>query len=136
MANEFNERIIAEFRANGGKIGEPFATADMVLLHTVGRKSGAQRVNPLMSLPKGDDIVIFASMGGAPQHPDWFHNIVAQPDVTVEVGTETKPMHARILMEGAERDALYAEQAAKFPQFAEYAAATDRVIPVVVLSER
>lgn len=130
---EWNRGIIAEFRENGGKVGGPFEGAPMILLHTTGAKTGAARTNPLMTLPKGDDIVVFASMGGAPRHPDWFHNIVAHPDVSVERGTETMKMHARIA-DPAERDALYAEQAAAYPQFAEYAAATDRVIPVVVLS--
>lgn len=130
---EWNKQIIKEFRENDGKCGGPFEGAPMILLHTVGAKSGEERINPLMTLPKGDDIVIFASMAGAPRHPDWYHNLVANPDVTVEVGTETKKMRARVA-DRAERDRLYAEQAAAWPQFAEYETKTDRVIPVVILS--
>lgn len=132
--NAFNKGVIEEFRANGGKVGGDFAAADIVLLHTVGRRSGQERINPLMALPKNGDIVVFASKAGAPENPDWFHNLVANPDVTVEVGTETKRMRARVA-DREERDRLYAEQAAKFPQFSEYEQRTDRVIPVVVLSE-
>lgn len=131
--NEFNRGVIAEFRANDGVLSGDFAGADVVLLHTLGAKSGAERINPLMSLPQGDDIVIFASKGGAPTNPDWYHNLVANPDVTVEVGTGTRPMRARVAR-GEERDRLYATQAERFPQFADYARATDRTIPVVVLS--
>jgi deazaflavin-dependent oxidoreductase (nitroreductase family) len=130
---EWNKQIIAEFRENDGKVGGPFEGAPMILLHTVGAKSGEERINPLMTLPKGDDIVIFASMAGAPRDPDWYNNLVANPDVSVEVGTETKKMRARVA-DRAERDRLYAEQAAAWPQFAEYEEKTDRVIPVVVLS--
>ncbi len=128
-----NRAVISEFRANDGVLTGDFANADVVLLHTVGAKSGAERVNPLMSLPNGDDIVVFASKGGAPTNPDWYHNVVANPDVTVEVGTQTHSMRARIA-QGEERDRLYATQAKRFPQFADYAASTDRTIPVVVLS--
>jgi deazaflavin-dependent oxidoreductase (nitroreductase family) len=130
---EWNKQIIKEFRENDGKVGGQFEGAPLILLHTTGAKSGEERINPLMTLPKGDDIVVFASMAGAPRNPDWFHNLVANPDVTVEVGTDTKQMRARVA-DRAERDALYAEQAAAYPQFAEYEANTDRVIPVVVLS--
>lgn len=133
---EWNKQVIKEFRENDGKCGGPFEGSPMILLHTVGAKSGEERINPLMTLPKGDDIVIFASMAGAPRHPDWYHNLVANPEVTVEAGTETKKMRARVAdrADHADRDRLYAEQAAAWPQFAEYETKTDRVIPVVILS--
>lgn len=132
-ANDFNRRIIEEFRANAGVVGGGFAGAPMVLLHTVGARSGAQRVNPLVTLPQGDDLVVFASAGGAPAHPAWFHNLVANPEVTVEVGAETKRMRAHVA-EGAERDRLYALQVQRMPAFADYERNTERTIPVVVLS--
>jgi deazaflavin-dependent oxidoreductase (nitroreductase family) len=130
--NEWNRGIIEEFRANQGKVGGMFEGRSMVLLTTKGAKSGASRVNPLVYLPEGDRMVIFASKGGAPTNPDWFHNIKADPNVSVEVGTEKFAAKATIV-EGAERDRLYAIQAARIPQFAEYQAKTERVIPVVVL---
>jgi deazaflavin-dependent oxidoreductase (nitroreductase family) len=130
--NEWNRGIIEEFRANQGKVGGMFEGRSMVLLTTKGAKSGAARVNPLVYLPEGDRMVIFASKGGAPTNPDWFHNIKADPNVTVEVGTDKFAAKATIV-EGAERDRLYAIQAARIPQFAEYQAKTDRLIPVVAL---
>ena len=133
--NDFNRKIIEEFRANGGTVGGSFEGAPVVLLHTTGRKSGKERINPLMCLHEGDTIVVIASYGGAPHHPDWYHNVVANPEVTVEVGTETWPGVARVA-EGEERDRLYAIQAERFPMFAEYERKTDRVIPVVILERR
>lgn len=130
--NEWNRGIIEEFRANQGKVGGMFEGRSMVLLTTKGAKSGAARVNPLVYLSEGDRMVIFASKGGAPTNPDWFHNIKADPNVTVEVGTDKFAAKATIV-EGAERDRLYAIQAARIPQFAEYQAKTDRLIPVVAL---
>lgn len=130
--NDFNASIIAEFRANGGKVGGPFEGANMVLLTTTGAKSGQPRVAPLVYRPDGDRIVIFASKAGAPTHPDWYHNIVANPSVSVEVGEEQYSATAHIL-EGAERDAIYDAQAAEVPAFAEYQANTTRVIPVVAI---
>lgn len=132
----WNAQIIEEFRANAGKVGGPFEGAPLLLLHNVGAKSGEARVNPLMYLPKGEDAVLFASMAGAPRNPDWYYNVRANPDVAVEIGTETIPMRAQVIDEGPERDALYAEQAELYPQFAEYEQKTDRTIPVVVLSPR
>lgn len=130
--NEWNKQIIAEFRENGGAVGGQFEGAPLLLLHTRGARTGRERINPLMYLPEGDRMVVFASKGGAPDNPDWFHNLKAHPDVTVEVGTETVAARATIVT-GDERDRLYAEQARRYPQFAGYAESTSRTIPVVVL---
>ncbi len=133
-ADDFNAKIIAEFRANGGKVGPPFEGAPMVLLHTTGAKSGKERVNPLVYMTDGDRYVIIASKAGAPTNPDWFHNIKANPEVGVEVGTEQFTARAEILTDGPERQRLYDQQAELMPNFKEYEQNTDRVIPVVVLS--
>lgn len=128
--NDFNASIIEEFRANEGRVGGPFEGAPMVLLTTTGAKSGLQRTSPLVYKSEGDHIVIFASKAGADTHPAWFHNIKANPTVTVEVGAERYEATAREV-EGAERDRLYAEQAAAMPGFAGYQEQTTRIIPVV-----
>ena len=130
--NDFNQKIIEEFRANGGKVGGQFAGAPMLLLTTTGAKSGQPRIAPLVYSTDGDRHVIIASKGGAPTNPDWFRNLVANPDVTIEVGTETFTATA-VVPEGAERDRLFDAQAAIMPGFREYQNNTDRVIPVVVL---
>lgn len=130
--NDWNQQIIAEFRANGGKVGGPFEGAPMVLVTHKGARTGTERTTPLMYLPDGDDIVIFASKAGAPDNPDWFHNLRANPDAVAEVGTDTLQVRARVA-EGAERDDLWTRQKAAYPQFQEYEDATDRIIPVVVL---
>jgi deazaflavin-dependent oxidoreductase (nitroreductase family) len=131
--NDFNTKIINEFRANGGKVGEPFEGAPMVLLHTTGAKSGKERVNPLVYTTDGDRYVIIASKGGAPTNPDWYHNIKADPAVTLEIGEETFAATATVLDSGPDRDRLYDAQAELMPGFKDYEKATDRVIPVVVL---
>jgi deazaflavin-dependent oxidoreductase (nitroreductase family) len=133
--SDFNQRIIDEFRANGGKVGGRFEGASMLLLTTTGAKSGRRRVSPLAYLPDGDRFIIIASKGGAPTNPDWFHNLVAHPDTTIEVGTETIPVTAEVLT-GEERDRLYAKQAALRPAFAEYQQKTARTIPVIALRRR
>ena len=133
--NSFNAQVIEEFRANGGKVGGRFGGANMVLLHTTGAKSGQPRINPLVYLPDGDRYVIFASKGGAPTSPDWYHNLVAHPEVTIEVGTETIPATARVAT-GEERDHLYARQVAAMPVFGEYQERATRTIPVVILTRR
>ncbi|MGA2836060.1 MAG: nitroreductase family deazaflavin-dependent oxidoreductase [Acidimicrobiales bacterium] len=130
--NEFNAQVIDEFRANGGKVGGPFAGATIVILTTTGARSGEPRTNPVVCRTEGDAIYVFASKAGAPTNPDWFHNLVAHPVVTVELGTDTFEARA-VVAEGDERDRVYAAQAADFANFAEYQAATDRVIPVVRL---
>jgi deazaflavin-dependent oxidoreductase (nitroreductase family) len=129
---DWNTGIIEEFRANEGRVGGPFEGAPMVLVTHVGARSGQTRVTPLMYLPNGEDVVIFASKAGAPTNPDWFHNLVAHPDTVIEVGTETIEVRARVA-EGAERDELWSRQKAAYPQFAGYEAKTTRTIPVVVL---
>jgi deazaflavin-dependent oxidoreductase (nitroreductase family) len=129
---DWNTQIIEEFRANDGKVGGRFEGATMLLLHTTGAKSGQERVNPLVYLADGDRMVVFASKGGAPTNPDWYHNLLANPEVTAEVGTTTVRARARVT-DGEERDALWALQVAARPQFADYEASTDRVIPVIVL---
>ncbi len=129
---EMNRRNIEEFRANRGKVGGRFEGAPMLLLTTTGAKSGKSYTTPLMYLPDGDRIVVFASKGGAPSHPDWYRNLVANPKVTVEVGADTREMTATSAT-GPERDELYTRQAEAYPQFAEYQQKTTRQIPVVIL---
>ncbi len=128
----WNAKIIEEFRAAGGRVGGQFDGAPLLLLTTTGRRSGAARVNPVMYLADGDRLLVFASKAGMPTHPDWFHNLVADPMVTVEVGEQTFRARASVI-EGEERDRLFGEQARRYPGFAEYQAKTDRVIPVVAL---
>ena len=130
--NSFNDGVVAEFRANGGKVGGPFAGAPMMILTTTGAKSGQPRTMPLVYTTDGDRYVIIASKGGAPTSPDWFHNLVANPEVTVEVGTETFQARASV-PEEPEHARLYDAQAALMPNFAEYQQKTTRKIPVVVL---
>jgi len=130
----WNQSIIDEFRANAGKVAGPFEGAPMVLLTSTGAKSGAPRVSPLMYLPNGDDIVIFASKGGAPTHPDWYYNLLANPNASAEVGAETLAVKARVA-EGDEREDLWSRQKTAYPQFQGYEDGTDRVIPVVVLEK-
>lgn len=132
---EFNERIIAEFRQNGGVVGPPFEGAPMVLVTTTGAKSGKRRTTPLVYLPDGERVVVFASKAGAPTNPAWYHNLIANPDVTIEVGTEEYRATA-VEVEGTEREELYRRQAEKFPSFAEYEKKTERVIPVIALERK
>jgi deazaflavin-dependent oxidoreductase (nitroreductase family) len=130
--NDWNAQVIEEFRANNGVLGGPFTGATVLLLHTNGAKSGLPRVNPVMYLPKETAMYVFASKAGAPNSPDWYYNLLANPHVIVEVGGETFEAVATPL-EGETRDTVYAEQAALSPQFAEYQTKTPRVIPVVEL---
>jgi deazaflavin-dependent oxidoreductase (nitroreductase family) len=130
--SDWNANVIEEFRTNHGKVGGMFEGAPLLLLSTTGAKSGATRVNPLMYLPDGDRVAIFASKGGAPSHPDWFHNVKANPKVSVEIGDETYEGIATEVT-GDERDDLYARQSAAYPQFAEYQADNPRLIPVVAI---
>lgn len=133
--SDWNRQIIEEFRANGGKVGGVWEGRRLLLLTTTGAKSGQRRTNPLAYLPDGDRLLIFASKAGMPTNPDWYHNLVAHPDVTVEVGAETYEATATVLM-GEERDRLYAKQAQASPAFAEYQAKTTRVIPVIALTRK
>jgi len=134
--SDWNTAIIEEFRANGGKVGGQFEGAPLLLLTTTGAKSGQERVAPVMYLddPDNDRLLVFASKAGAPTHPDWFHNLKANPTVTLEVGTEKFQATATELPE-AERAPLYAKQAERYPGFKEYEEKTDRVIPVVALTK-
>jgi deazaflavin-dependent oxidoreductase (nitroreductase family) len=130
----FNQKIIEEFRANSGKLGGPFEGGNMLLLTTTGAKSGQPRTNPLAYSADGDKILIIASKGGAPTNPDWFYNLIANPVVTVERGTETFQASATV-PEAAERDRLFDQVSAQMPGFAEYQRNTTRRIPVVVLEK-
>ncbi len=133
--HDFNRSLIDEFRANQGQVGGQFAGAPLLLLTTTGAKSGATRTVPVVYAPDGDRLVVFASKAGAPSHPAWYHNLVANPRVSVEVGSERFDADA-VVLTGDERDRLFTEQAALFPGFAEYQAKTTRVIPVVALERR
>jgi deazaflavin-dependent oxidoreductase (nitroreductase family) len=130
--NDWNKQVIDEFRANGGKVGGQFEGAPLLLLHTTGAKSGQARINPVMYLADGDNYVVFASKGGAPTSPDWYHNLVANPRASIEVGDMTIKVVARVA-EGEEREPLFSRQKELYPGFAEYEAKTTRQIPVVVL---
>ncbi len=129
---DWNQQVIAEFRANAGKVGGMFEGAPMMLLTTTGAKSGQSRVAPLVYTTDNGRYVIIASKGGAPTNPDWFHNLRANPEVTVEVGTETFNARASVT-DSAERRRLFDQQAALMPGFKEYEEKTTREIPVVVL---
>ena len=133
--SDWNSATIKEFREHGGKVGGRFEGATLLLLTTKGAKTGKTRVNPMMYLADGDRMLVFASKGGAPTNPDWYHNLVANPDVTVEVGTETFPVHATVVT-GKERDEIYAKQASLYPFFAEYQEKITRKIPVVALARK
>lgn len=128
----FNEQVIDEFRANAGKVGGMFEGAAMVLITTTGAKSGRRITNPLVYLPDGDRIVLIASNGGADKHPAWYHNLRANPELTVEIGTERYAAKAEEVS-GAERDALYARMVEIMPGFGEYQAKTSRAIPVLAV---
>jgi|ERR1700688_1873738 len=130
--NDFNGQVIEEFRAKGGRLGGQFEGAPMLLLHHKGAKSGTERVNPVMYQQVGDKLAVFASKGGAPTNPDWYHNLIAHPETTVEVGTETIPVVARVAPDD-ERGPIWEKQKHDFPGFAEYEQQTPRKIPVVVL---
>lgn len=131
-SNDWNAQIIEEFRANAGKVGGNFDGAPVLILRTTGAKSGKERVNPMMYLCENDKIFVFASKAGADTHPDWFHNLVANSRVTVEMGGETFDATA-IPVVGEERDRIYAVQVGLYPGFAEYQEKARRVIPVVEL---
>ena len=131
--SEFNSQIIDEFRGNGGRVGGPFQGAPMLLLHTTGAKSGQERINPLIyqSLA-GEAVAVFASNAGRDNHPHWYHNLLASPAATVEIGMEVRAVRARVA-EGEERDQIWERQKQDRPQFAAYEAGTDRLIPVIIL---
>jgi deazaflavin-dependent oxidoreductase (nitroreductase family) len=132
MANDFNQALIEEFRANGGKVAGPFAGSPLLLLTTTGAKSGRQYTTPVVFTTDGDRFVIIASKGGAPENPDWYHNLVANPHARIELPDETVEVRATVA-EGEERERLYRQQAELMPGFDEYERKTTRRIPVLVL---
>lgn len=132
-ANEQNQAIIEEFRANDGKVGGHFVDMPLLLLHTTGAKSGTPRINPLAHIADDKRLVVIASKAGAPTSPDWYYNIVANPEVSVEIGTEQFQARAAIATE-PERTKLYERMATLNPVFAEYQRDTTRTIPVIVLT--
>lgn len=132
MTEDWNSKIISEFRANDGKVGGMFEGRPLLLLHTIGAKTGLERVHPLAYRVDGDALVVFASKAGAPVNPDWFHNLRANPHVSVEVGTEKRDLVARVA-QGDERHRLWEAQKRDAPGFAEYETKIHRQIPVVIL---
>jgi deazaflavin-dependent oxidoreductase (nitroreductase family) len=134
MTNDRNRAVIDEFRANGGKVTIHPAGDSLALLTTTGAKSGRQHTTPLAYHRDGERVIVVASKGGAPEHPAWYHNLRANPTVTLEVGTETYQAHAAVA-EGEERDRLYRQQAAQFDSFNDYERRTTRKIPVIILTK-
>ena len=133
--SDYNRWLIEEFRANDGRVGGHWEGRDLLLLTTIGRKSGREHTTPMVFTRDGDRLLVYASKGGAPSHPDWYLNLVAEPRVTAELGSERFPALA-VPLEGEERDREFAAQAARNPAFAEYEQKTSRVIPVVALTRR
>jgi deazaflavin-dependent oxidoreductase (nitroreductase family) len=133
--DDFNRKVIEEFRANEGKVGGPFEGAPVLLLTSTGAKSGEQRTTPVVYQKDGERMVIFASKAGAPSNPAWYHNLVANPTATVEVGSDTVEVEA-LVTDGDERERLFQRQKELMPQFAEYEQKTTRRIPVVTLQPK
>jgi len=131
--NDYNRQVIEEFRANGGKVGGMWEHTLLLLLTTTGARSGERRITPMGYLPDGDCLIVIASNGGVPTHPDWYHNLVAQPEVTVEVGAETFDAIA-VVTEESERDRLWTRAVEWYPHLAEHQAKTTRQIPVIAFS--
>src|SRR3984885_2539173 len=132
LVSPWNQDIVDEFRANAGQVGGNFDGAPLLLLHTVGGLSDRERVSPVMYQDLGGPVAVFATKGGAPTNPDWYRNLVARPDISAEIRTETRRFRARTAT-GAERDRIWTKQKRDYPGFAQYEAQTDRVIPVVIL---
>ncbi len=130
--NDWNRKIIEEFRSSGGRVGGQFEGAPILLLTTTGARSGRAHTSPMMYLAEGDRTFVFASKAGAPTNPDWYHNLKANPSVTVEIGNETLSARAEEVV-GPDRDRIYAQQSERYPGFAEYQEQTTRTIPVVEL---
>lgn len=137
--SDWNQQIIEEFRSHGGHVGGQFEGAPLLLLHHVGRRSGTERLAPVMYQTVDDGWAVFASKAGAPDNPDWYHNLLANPDVSIEVGDgehiETIPVRARDLP-ATERDPVWETQKERYPGFADYERKTSRTIPVVLLERR
>ncbi len=129
---DWNSKIIEEFRANEGRVGGPFDGAPLLLLHTVGAMTGKQRVNPMMYQQVAGGYAVFASKGGAPTNPDWYHNLLAHPRVSAEIGAKMVELLARVAA-GKEREKIWAAQKAAYPGFADYERKTARQIPVIIL---
>jgi deazaflavin-dependent oxidoreductase (nitroreductase family) len=129
---DWNRRIIEEFRTNEGRVGGPFQGIPLLLLHHTGARTGTARVNPVAYQELDHGWAVFASKGGAPRNPDWYHNLVTNPRARVEVGTETHDVEARVAA-GEERDRIWSEQKRRYPGFADYERRTTRQIPVIVL---
>lgn len=133
---DWNAEVIAEFRANGGVVAAPYEDPPpMVLLHTIGARSGREHIVPMRAMPVGESLYIFASAHGSPRHPDWYYNLKANPDIEIEIGTEVRAVRATEV-NGAERDEIFARQTERFPIFAEYEQRTGRTIPVIRLDPR
>jgi deazaflavin-dependent oxidoreductase (nitroreductase family) len=132
---DFDRKTIAEFRSNHGKVGGWFEGAPILIMHTKGARTGRSHVKPVMYLRDGERYVVFASKGGAPRNPDWYHNLRAHPNIKIEVGDDTIDVHADEML-GAEHDRLYKTQSTRYPQFADYQRKTKRVIPVMALTKR
>ena len=130
--SDWNNKIIEEFRANEGKVGGPFEGAPLLLLHTVGARTGQERVNPMMYRQVNGGYAVFATKAGAPSNPDWYHNLLANPDASVEVGTNTHRVRARVATP-EERSRIWEDQKREIPAFADYERRTSRQIPVVIL---
>jgi len=134
--SDWNQQVIEEFRANGGRVGGDFEGFPLLLVHSTGARSGEERVNPVAYQLLGEGRwAVFASKGGAPDNPDWFYNLRAHPDATIEIGAETLPVRARVLT-GEERSVVWEEQKRRYPGFADYEKKTDREIPVIELTRR
>lgn len=133
---DWNAEVIAEFRANGGVVEAPYDDPPpMILLHTIGARSGREHIVPMRAMPVGDALYIFASAHGSSRHPDWYHNLKAHPDVEIEIGAGVRAVYATEVS-GAERDEIFARQVERFPIFAEYEQRTGRKIPVIRLDPR
>ena len=132
MPGDWNQKIIEEFRANGGKV-ESFGNAPLLILHTTGAKTGQERESPVLYRSQGDDLIVFASFAGAPVNPAWYHNLVAHPDITIQVGTSKRRMRAR-QASAEEKARLWPVVVASYPSFDAYRQKTDRDIPLMICS--
>lgn len=133
---EWNAPVIAEFRANGGEVAAPYDNPPpMLLLHTIGARTGREHIVPMRTRIEGDALYIFGSAHGSSRHPDWYRNVTANPEFLVEKGTDTFPVHATEV-NGAERERIFRAQAAQFPVFAKYEHELERTIPVIKLERR
>ena len=133
---DWNAEVIAEFRANNGEVQAPYENPPpMLLLHTIGAKTGKKHIVPMRAREEGDALYVFASAHGSERHPDWYYNLIAHPEIVIEKGSETILVRATEVV-GAERDAIFAQHAARFPTFAEYAQKLERTIPVIRLTRR